>query len=1253
MEADTVNDQILFWEFNGSTWVLVATLNLSDGLFRLAEQYAGGDYTVTAVYPRLNKASNLIISDNIASNVEDQIFVTSGLTKKIASWLDQSYVSWGSIFANTQNQIRLLNTDPDVTGPSAGPSGSNTRLNGGGGVLLSLEKLAGPTDQQVLRITNGDIAQSANNKFFVLGLSDLGGTVSLFTDELNRVAIYTTGDPNDPKNSQLVDSLTVFGSELIYSPDVAKLRVDVDAGFPTASSVFLSRGYFNGAIDSEWEFRLGNTANFSDRAFRLIATDLSNTATMVTAELASVDDRAAYTPKIAIGGNTKAIAEVEIGYHNAGRLGLGQISPALGNSYAAGYYSMNAFRERGTTASAVWTLRGDGSTNGGMIEWSSSDGKTLSFLLMPSTSGSNRVIPGDAFLSTESSITMKRTLSSSAKLFIDSFAYTQLSDTLIGNAPHLVIGATSSPLSFNFGNAARGIGLYGAQSAIEWLTNQNGFNATGFRVIGATAFIGATASGGTAINTLSTQYRSYIDSTWKNAITVISEDFTAGGTYSGNVIIGSEGPSTTVGKAKFSVVGSSGPTGNGSISLGSPEIVDFKTAGLTSMFTLDRDGNVVAGIRFGNKLYNSTDRYTLDHYEEGTWIPILSPQGYTAISGWDNNKYKVYKANYTRVGNRVHVDYTIKIDGLSISPGNFPGATGAMFISGLPYKPDYENVIGVGATVTDPANPQYPVVPLKSSGFSRGVASDAEAGTIKAWPGALSTIPEGWTACNGAAYSTSAYPDLNAVLSTAGFSGVLPDLRGYFIRGCDNGAGIDIGRVLGSIQQDELKSHHHTYRFGEDTTSGNNNHQFAKLDSFNIIRQTDDTGGVETRPKNVALNYIIALGRSTATVGMNSGEMGGGFVLFEGTKSRLYLYSYPPGSLQTLSRLNINDIPVGSDSYLYGSFEYFISETSTSPLVNGGQFTYNIGNPSFGFSINALISSDTPLTSVTVTGQPSWMTYNSTTGFMEFSAGVTQVPGPTATYSLLVTALNSGSPLIPGTGSVSVFTTLQTAPIVRGVGSTSHDLTQAFTLGYTASQGPITSWELFWYNLGATVTLTDPTVTLSTTGGTASVNFSSAYPGPGSNPAFQNFWIQAFNNAGVGATAFQVVMTTPGGTPLYFLANSSGPTANFGTWNIDIYDSAVGGNLVGNASYYIGNYSNVAGLFTNYFALGIGTTYYVKATAYSNEVLESGSSYVNEAGTYQYFTSFTTPPPTYNTPSRLPFVYNGSNTINLNILSLA
>lgn len=251
MEADTVNDQILFWEFNGSTWVLVATLNLSDGLFRLAEQYAGGDYTVTAVYPRLNKASNLIISDNIASNVEDQIFVTSGLTKKIASWLDQSYVSWGSIFANTQNQIRLLNTDPDVTGPSAGPSGSNTRLNGGGGVLLSLEKLAGPTDQQVLRITNGDIAQSANNKFFVLGLSDLGGTVSLFTDELNRVAIYTTGDPNDPKNSQLVDSLTVFGSELIYSPDVAKLRVDVDAGFPTASSVFLSRGYFNGAIDSE------------------------------------------------------------------------------------------------------------------------------------------------------------------------------------------------------------------------------------------------------------------------------------------------------------------------------------------------------------------------------------------------------------------------------------------------------------------------------------------------------------------------------------------------------------------------------------------------------------------------------------------------------------------------------------------------------------------------------------------------------------------------------------------------------------------------------------------------------------------------------------------------------------------------------------------------------------------------------------------------------------------------------------------
>jgi microcystin-dependent protein len=62
-----------------------------------------------------------------------------------------------------------------------------------------------------------------------------------------------------------------------------------------------------------------------------------------------------------------------------------------------------------------------------------------------------------------------------------------------------------------------------------------------------------------------------------------------------------------------------------------------------------------------------------------------------------------------------------------------------------------------------------------------------------------SVAPTGFLICNGAAFSQSTYPNLYAVL---GNSTTLPDLRGYFIRGLDSGAGRDSGRTLRSIQDD-------------------------------------------------------------------------------------------------------------------------------------------------------------------------------------------------------------------------------------------------------------------------------------------------------------------------------------------------------------------------------------------------------------------------------------------------------------------
>jgi microcystin-dependent protein len=622
-----------------------------------------------------------------------------------------------------------------------------------------------------------------------------------------------------------------------------------------------------------------------------------------------------------------AIAELEIGTHISGRPGIGQISPGLTNSYAAGYHSFNAFRGRGNAASAVWTLRGDSTYNGGIINWGSSDGKTLSFLLMPYTNGADRLLTGDSFLSTESSITMKRVTGSTAKLFIDSYAYTQLGDSAISNAPQLVIGlgTTSSPAQFNFGNQAAGIGLHGITEAIEWVSGQNGADSTGFRFISGTG-----AANTHLLTTHKLQYRSYADSDWSNVLTVVSQDGATGGTHSGNVIIGKVNPSATIGKAKFTVVGDPLPTGSsGGSYLGSPQIVDFQTTGGTSMFTLDHKGNVVSGIRFGNADYDSADDYTLDYYQEGTWVPVLDTDA--TFAGWDSSKWRVFKSNFTRIGNKVKIDFTLKIDSLA---SQISGPTGtSLYISGFPFRPDFERVTGTGATVTDITNPCYPLVTLKSIGLNSGGGSIF--GEISAFGGTASKIPIGWVACEGQEYLKTDYPNLydaigdtyNVPAPSSGLYFRVPDLRGLFIRGLNTtGTGLDSFRTPGSTQSDTFKSHTHTatgdyHLYG---TVGRGNLSIASQDAvanqpWNRSQSAiSSTGDTETRPANLALNYIIHAG---ATGSLNQiDDLSGGFILESGVRTKLYLYD-------SLSTLEINKLPYGTSTYsmIFGSFEYFTS----------------------------------------------------------------------------------------------------------------------------------------------------------------------------------------------------------------------------------------------------------------------------------------------------------------------------------------
>ena len=77
---------------------------------------------------------------------------------------------------------------------------------------------------------------------------------------------------------------------------------------------------------------------------------------------------------------------------------------------------------------------------------------------------------------------------------------------------------------------------------------------------------------------------------------------------------------------------------------------------------------------------------------------------------------------------------------------------------------------------------------------------------------ARTTAPDGWLKANGAAVSRTAYAALFAAIGTTYGTGDgrttfnLPDLRGEFVRGWDDGRGIDSGRTLGSAQGDAIRN---------------------------------------------------------------------------------------------------------------------------------------------------------------------------------------------------------------------------------------------------------------------------------------------------------------------------------------------------------------------------------------------------------------------------------------------------------------
>ncbi len=152
-------------------------------------------------------------------------------------------------------------------------------------------------------------------------------------------------------------------------------------------------------------------------------------------------------------------------------------------------------------------------------------------------------------------------------------------------------------------------------------------------------------------------------------------------------------------------------------------------------------------------------------------------------------------------------------------------------------------------------------------------ASAIPTGTVIAW--LTGTPPTGTLECDGSAISRTTYATLFGVLGTTYGNGDgsttfnLPDLRGYFLRGFDNGAGNDpdaasrtdrgdgtTGDNVGTKQADELKSHTHTYGNSADNIGAASGTGVKDAENSNSFT-SGATGGNETRPKNVAVMFCI------------------------------------------------------------------------------------------------------------------------------------------------------------------------------------------------------------------------------------------------------------------------------------------------------------------------------------------------------------------------------------------------------------
>ena len=172
-------------------------------------------------------------------------------------------------------------------------------------------------------------------------------------------------------------------------------------------------------------------------------------------------------------------------------------------------------------------------------------------------------------------------------------------------------------------------------------------------------------------------------------------------------------------------------------------------------------------------------------------------------------------------------------------------------------------------------------------GSSWAKVGGVPAGTVITY--ASSTVPSGFLECNGTNVSRSTYAQLYSAIGSTWGSGDgsstfgLPDLRGEFVRGWDNGRNIDQSRNFATSQSSQNQQHNHSISDPSHshtqrglalsggsgsvaiTLGSGQSYQIGYSGSQSSITtgsastgiSISNAGGTESRPRNVSLMYII------------------------------------------------------------------------------------------------------------------------------------------------------------------------------------------------------------------------------------------------------------------------------------------------------------------------------------------------------------------------------------------------------------